>query len=347
MALALDVAVNTTMLFTAEAIAARIKVMAAQLDTDYAAMCATTGDGSPLTLLVTLTGAWHFASALSLAMQTPHHVAFVRVHSYVGTQRQTHTPPQLQWVSEPANLQGGKVVIVEDIVDTGHTLACLVTAVQALPTSTLWKTISLLDKPLAREVNIHPDYYGFRVDPTQFVVGFGLDKDNDYRDLPYIIDLNVMEATNLLMTTSMTSTTAPQPSNSATVEKALHDRHGIDEVLSQRELALDPSGYFIIYVDTEAQLICAKFYTTIIDERGLACDPITGKPLPAKTAVKRDEWTLYTGRTAKELCVAVFEQAVTADTACAVTMLNHAAYLGRESMRAEVALATGTTYVQD
>jgi dihydropteroate synthase len=117
----------------------------------------------------------------------------------------------------------------------------------------------------------------------------------------------------------------------------------IDDELSKRDLELDPSGYFIIYLDRETGLICAKHFTNVIDERGLAVDPETGKVIPAKGKVERTHSTLYTGRTAKELCVAIFEQT----QPCPVTKLDHAAYLGREFVRAESALISGQEYVQD
>lgn len=117
----------------------------------------------------------------------------------------------------------------------------------------------------------------------------------------------------------------------------------IDDELSKRELALDPGGYFIIYLDREAELICAKHYTNVIDERGLALDPETGKPIPARGKVQRTAETLFSGRTAKELCVKIFEET----DPCSVTMLDHAAYLGREFMRAQMALVSGEEYVQD
>jgi dihydropteroate synthase len=117
----------------------------------------------------------------------------------------------------------------------------------------------------------------------------------------------------------------------------------MDDELSTRELALDPAGYFIIYLDTDQRLICAKHYTTVIDDRGLACDPETGKPLPAKTAVTRTECTLYTGATAKALCIEVFEK----PAVCPVTLPDHAAYLGREFMRAEYCLRMQQDYMQD
>ncbi|HEY9632219.1 MAG TPA: DUF4346 domain-containing protein [Coleofasciculaceae cyanobacterium] len=117
----------------------------------------------------------------------------------------------------------------------------------------------------------------------------------------------------------------------------------IDEKLSKRHIDLDPGGYFIIYLDREAGLICAKLFTNVIDDRGLAVDPDTGKPIPARGKVERTHSTLFTGRTAKELCVAIFEQT----QPCPVTLLDHAAYLGREFVRAENALISGQEYVQD
>ncbi|WP_310425712.1 DUF4346 domain-containing protein [Chamaesiphon sp. VAR_48_metabat_135_sub] len=117
----------------------------------------------------------------------------------------------------------------------------------------------------------------------------------------------------------------------------------IDSQLSHRHIDLDPEGYLIIYLDREAGLICAKHYTNVIDDRGLAVDPETGKVIPAKGGVARTSTTLFTGRTAKELCVKVIEEA----QPCPVTMLDHAAYLGREFVRAEIALLSGSEYIQD
>ncbi len=117
----------------------------------------------------------------------------------------------------------------------------------------------------------------------------------------------------------------------------------IDNELSNRHIDLDPDGYFIIYIDREAGTICAKHYTNIIDDRGLAIDPETGLVIPAKGKVNRANATLFTGRTAKELCVQLFEQT----QPCPLSMLNHAAYLGREFVLAEAALLSGSEYIQD
>lgn len=121
------------------------------------------------------------------------------------------------------------------------------------------------------------------------------------------------------------------------------DLRTIDDKLSQRHIDLDPGGYFIIYLDQEAGLICAKHFTNVIDDRGLAVNPETGEVIPAKGKVERVHSTLYSARTAKELCVKIFEQT----QPCPVTLLDHAAYLGREFVRAEFALLNAQEYVQD
>lgn len=126
-------------------------------------------------------------------------------------------------------------------------------------------------------------------------------------------------------------------------QKLQSELSAIDEKLSQRHLDLDPGGYFIIYLDKEQGLICAKHYTNVINEQGLAVDPETGKVIPAKGKVERTATTLHTGRTAKELCVKIFEETQPSP----VTQVHHAAYLGREFMRAEMALIHEQEYVQD
>ncbi|QLE58627.1 DUF4346 domain-containing protein [Nostoc sp. TCL26-01] len=123
----------------------------------------------------------------------------------------------------------------------------------------------------------------------------------------------------------------------------VEDLAAIDNKLSQRHIDLDPNGYFIIYLDRAADLIYAKHFTNVIDDRGLAVDPETGKVIPAKGKVDRTHTTVFSGRTAKELCVKILEETYP----CPVTLLDHAAYLGREFVRAELALVTGQEYVQD
>jgi dihydropteroate synthase len=121
-------------------------------------------------------------------------------------------------------------------------------------------------------------------------------------------------------------------------------RRALDDQLSKRYIELDPGGYFLIYLDEPQGLICAKHFANIINDKGLACDPATGKPLPVRGVVERVPTHTYSGRTAKELCIAIFEDPA---TPCPITYLDHAAYLGREFVRAEFALNAGQPYVQD
>jgi dihydropteroate synthase len=127
------------------------------------------------------------------------------------------------------------------------------------------------------------------------------------------------------------------------MNQTLAETTAIDQELSKRFIHLDRSGYFVIFVDVSEKLICAKYYTNFIDEQGLACDPETGKPIPCDGTVSRLPTRLFSGRTAKEICVQIFEQT----TASPVTQLDHAAYLGREFQRAEAAMLMGQAYIQD
>lgn len=119
----------------------------------------------------------------------------------------------------------------------------------------------------------------------------------------------------------------------------------LDDRLSKRAIALDPGGYFIIYVDYEAKLIYAKHYTNIINEQGLAADPETGEVIACggNKKVERVAETIFSARTAKELCVKVVEE----PSPSLITMFDHAAYLGREFTKAEYALINNQEYIQD
>lgn len=121
------------------------------------------------------------------------------------------------------------------------------------------------------------------------------------------------------------------------------DRTALNNQLSQRFIHLDPGGYFIIYLDPGQELIYVKHYTNVINEKGLAVDPDTGLPIPTRGKVERQPSFVVSGRTAKELCIILFESS----TPGPVTMLDHAAYLGRELMRAERCLDLGWDYIQD
>jgi len=123
----------------------------------------------------------------------------------------------------------------------------------------------------------------------------------------------------------------------------LNVQAAIDDKLSQRFIELDPLGYFIIFLDPKAQLLKIDHYTNIITDRGLAADPETGEVIACSGNAKRSPDKRYSGRTAKELCIALFESQEPAP----VSRFDHAAYLGRELVRAEIALISGEEYVQD
>ncbi|MBD2481226.1 DUF4346 domain-containing protein [Planktothrix sp. FACHB-1365] len=117
----------------------------------------------------------------------------------------------------------------------------------------------------------------------------------------------------------------------------------LDDQLSNRFIHLDPAGYFIIYIDKEARLICAEHYTNAINEKGLAVDPETGEPFPCTGSLKRTPTTVFKARTAKELGIKITEET----QPCPISCLDHALYLGREFVKAEIALTTGQPYIQD
>ncbi|MEB3212969.1 MAG: DUF4346 domain-containing protein [Leptolyngbyaceae bacterium] len=117
----------------------------------------------------------------------------------------------------------------------------------------------------------------------------------------------------------------------------------LDTELSNRHIDLDPAGYFLIYLDREKHLICAALYSNDINEKGVAVDPETGKPIPCNRPVKRTPVQVFTGRTAKELGMKITEQT----QPCPLTRFDHALYLGREFVRAELALISGQEYIQD
>ncbi|MEM8831420.1 MAG: DUF4346 domain-containing protein [Cyanobacteria bacterium P01_G01_bin.19] len=124
----------------------------------------------------------------------------------------------------------------------------------------------------------------------------------------------------------------------------LDNLKALDDELSKRPIALDPGGYYVIYLDREAGLICAKHYSNTINDKGLAVDPETGEVIACGgKKVERVAEKLYTARTAKELCIKVIEE----PQPCPITMLDHAAYLGREFTKAEYALINNLEYIQD
>jgi hypoxanthine phosphoribosyltransferase len=135
-----------------------------------------------LHLVAVLKGAFMFAS--DLARQIPGDVSldFIAVSSYASGTTSSGEVRLLKDLDMP--LAGRHVVIVEDIVDSGATLAYLRQVLRARNPETL-RTACLLDKPSRRLIDVHLDYVGFTI-PDYFVVGYGLDHAERYRNLPYV-----------------------------------------------------------------------------------------------------------------------------------------------------------------
>lgn len=117
----------------------------------------------------------------------------------------------------------------------------------------------------------------------------------------------------------------------------------LDQSLSQRFIALDPAGYFLIRVERDAGQIVVEHYSNGVDARGLATDPDTGEVLTCRGGARRSPVAVYRGRTAKELGIALTE----GEGPYPLSRLDHALYLGRELQRAETCLLDEQVYVQD
>ena len=158
-------------LIPAEKIQARIAELGAQIDRDY-----RTG---PVYLVGVLKGACMFIADLSRAMKTPARLEFVVIASY-GTGRTSSGEARLiKDLDHP--IEGFDVIVVEDIVDTGITLTYLLHVLRQRNPKSL-RIASMLDKPSRRQRPVKVDYLGFEV-PDQFLVGYGLDYSEDYRNL--------------------------------------------------------------------------------------------------------------------------------------------------------------------
>ena len=152
----------------------RICELGAQISRDYA--------GQDLLLLAVLKGSVLFLSDLMRRITTPHAIDFMATSSYGASTESSGVVRILKDLDEP--IEGRNVLIVEDIIDTGHTLNYLLRVLRARMPKTL-RICTLLNKPGRREVDVPVDYIGFDI-PNEFVLGYGLDYAELYRNLPYI-----------------------------------------------------------------------------------------------------------------------------------------------------------------
>jgi len=115
-----------------------------------------------------------------------------------------------------------------------------------------------------------------------------------------------------------------------------------DKRLSQRDIVLDPSGYFIIKIDQINKKIIIEHYLNNIDNKGIALDPLTNKPIQCDKQNKREYNKVFEGNTAKEIGILITEK-----NKKLISKLDHALYLGRELQKAEECLLTNDEYIQD
>ena len=153
----------------------RIQEMAQKITADYANL-------DNVLLLCVLKGSFIFLSDLSRALPRPHGVDFMAISSYGSGTTSSGEVRIVMDLKRP--ISDHHVLIVEDIIDSGHTLSYLRQQLLARSPASL-KICTLLNKPSRRAVDVPVDYIGFDI-PDEFVVGYGLDFDELYRNLPYI-----------------------------------------------------------------------------------------------------------------------------------------------------------------
>lgn len=153
---------------------ARIKELGKQITNDYR--------GKDVLLVGILKGALPFMADLMRSIELDVSYDLMAVSSYGASTKTSGTVRIIKDLDE--EIEGKDVIIVEDIVDTGLTLTYLLENLRSRKVNSL-KICTLLDKPSRRKVEIKPDYNGFEI-PDVFVVGYGLDYAEKYRNLPYI-----------------------------------------------------------------------------------------------------------------------------------------------------------------
>jgi len=161
-------------LLDAETVAARVAELGAQLASDY--------QGKDPVLVSVLKGAVVFLADLMRSMDLPTSIDLMEVSSYGAATESSGQVRILKDLSKP--IEGRDVIVVEDIIDTGLTLNYLLGYLADRQPASI-KICCLLDKPARRLADIPIDYIGFTI-PDRFVIGYGLDFDERYRNLPYI-----------------------------------------------------------------------------------------------------------------------------------------------------------------
>lgn len=162
-------------LITRDQLQTRTAELGGAISRDYA--------GKELLLVCILKGSVLFLSDLIRAIRIPHAIDFMAISSYGGTRTESSGVVRIL-MDLNTSIENRNVLIVEDIIDTGRTLAYITENLRTRNPASL-RICTLLNKPSRREVNVPLDYVGFDI-PNEFVVGYGLDYNEIYRNLPFV-----------------------------------------------------------------------------------------------------------------------------------------------------------------
>lgn len=165
---------KTEILFSKEDIAKRIHELGKVITDDF--------KDKKLMIVVLLKGGFQFAADLSKKLDMNVHIEFMRTSSYSSETTSSHNVKIINDIEK--SIEDFHILIVDDIIDTGFTLKKVKEHIESKNPLSL-KSVCFLDKPSRRIVDIEADYIGYTVD-DMFVVGYGLDYQDKYRNLPYI-----------------------------------------------------------------------------------------------------------------------------------------------------------------
>ncbi len=159
-----------------DALQARIREIGQQITADY-------HDTSNLHLICVLKGGVMFLADLTRHIALPHSIDFMAISSYGAGVRESSGRVRIE-MDLSHDIAGKNILVVEDIVDSGHTLDYIVSLLSTRKPASI-RICTLLSKPSRRQVSIQLDYVGFEI-PDKFVFGYGLDLDELYRNLPFV-----------------------------------------------------------------------------------------------------------------------------------------------------------------
>lgn len=165
-------------LISKEQIENRLSELAKEIEKDY--------EGKEITVVCVMRGACFFTVNLTLKIKNSIKYEFIELSSY---EDKTESSGKVRIVNDLRNsIEGKDVLVIEDIIDTGRTMDFLVKYLKHKKPNSV-KICTLADKPERRVIDINADYIGFTV-PNKFIIGYGFDVDNKYRNLPYIAYLD-------------------------------------------------------------------------------------------------------------------------------------------------------------